>query len=113
MVPGEPWSLDDITFELLDDMSSDPTVTIVIGTPQGQVFVMGDYKRDGGVITLSKVHINGEEGMSANVLGMSNLRVLARAALLKVDCHELCIEGATRTSGAGPGRTPRPLRFRR
>jgi len=107
------WDPAALTFDMLDDLSSDPTVTIIVGTPVGRIYVMADFKKVGSKIILRRAHINGEPGVGPNVVGLQNLRAIAREALLRMGCHELEIEGATRTSGAGPGRTPPPLRFRR
>ena len=109
---SSPWDPAALTFDMLDDLSSDPTVTI-IGTPAGRIYVMVDFDREGGKITLKRAHINGEPGVGPNVVGLQKLRVIARETLLRMGCHELEIEGATCTTGAGPGRTPPPLRFRR
>ncbi len=110
---SSPWDPAALTFDMLDDLSSDPTVTIIVGTPVGRIYVMADFERAGGKITLKRAHINGEPGVGPNVIGPQNLRVIAREALLRMGCHELEIEGATRTTGAGPGRTPPSIRFHR
>ena len=46
-------------------------------------------------------------------LGIAGLRYLIRWAMEQLDVDEFRIEGATRTSGAGPGRRPATLIFRR
>ena len=51
-------------------------------------------------------------GAGPNSLGISDLRALIRWAKGHLDVDELRIEGATRTSGASPGRRPTPLVFR-
>jgi hypothetical protein len=53
------------------------------------------------------------QGAGPNVLGWTALRELAHQAMEELDVDELRIEGAVRTSGAGPGRRPTPLIFRR
>lgn len=59
---------------------------------------------------LSRLHIR---GAGPNAVGPTALRALARDVMDWLDVDELRIEGATRTSGAGPGHDPRPLIFRR
>jgi hypothetical protein len=51
-------------------------------------------------------------GAGPNSLGIAGLRELIRWAKEQLDVDELRIEGATRTSGASPGRRPAPLVFR-
>lgn len=41
------------------------------------------------------------------------LRWLAQAVMEVLDCDEIIVEGAVRTTGAGPGRRPGRLRFAR
>src|ERR1700728_4641514 len=53
------------------------------------------------------------QGAGPNTLGVKGLRDLARWIMEFLDVDELRIEGATRASGAGPGRRPAPLVFRR
>src|ERR1700722_1248055 len=53
------------------------------------------------------------QGAGPNTLGLVALRELAQAVMELLDVDELRIEGAIRTSGAGPGRRPSPLVFRR
>ena len=53
------------------------------------------------------------QGTGANTIGWVALRDLARAAMEFLDVDEIRIEGSARTSGAGRGRTPAPLVFRR
>jgi len=53
------------------------------------------------------------QGAGPNSLGVAGLRDLAHWVMELLDVDELRIEGATRTSGAGPGRRPAPLIFRR
>src|SRR5688500_18121847 len=49
----------------------------------------------------------------ANAIGPGNLRSLAEVVMERLDFDALEIEGALRTTGASPGRRPRPLRFTR
>src|SRR5580658_8009873 len=53
------------------------------------------------------------QGAGPNTLGLVALRELARSVMEPLNVDELRIEGAARTSGAGPGRRPAPLVFRR
>ena len=53
------------------------------------------------------------QGPGQNNLGLAKMRAIAWFVMEKLDVDELSIEGAARTSGAGPGRTPTPIVFRR
>jgi hypothetical protein len=53
------------------------------------------------------------DGPGPNAMGWSALRDLTHWAMEKLDVDILRIEGAARTTGAGPGRRPAPLVFRR
>jgi hypothetical protein len=53
------------------------------------------------------------QGAGPGSLGVARLRGLAEWAMEALDVDEIRIEGAARTSGAGPGRSPAPLVFRR
>jgi hypothetical protein len=53
------------------------------------------------------------QGAGPNMLGWAALRDLVQQVMEMLDVDELRIEGAARTSGAGPGRRPAPLVFRR
>ena len=65
---------------------------------------------DGRSAVLRRLDI---QGAGPNTLGVAGLRGLAQWLMELLDVDELRIEGAVRTSGAGPGRRPAPLVFRR
>jgi hypothetical protein len=77
----------------------------------GQIAFMADGKVEGNTVRFTGAHAEGVGGIGKNSVGCSNLRVVAEAFMERIGCDELIIEGATRQSGAGPGRTPSPLRF--
>jgi hypothetical protein len=64
----------------------------------------------GRVAIFSRLDI---QGAGPNTLGWVTLRELAQSVMELLDVDELRIEGTARTSGAGPGRRPTPLVFRR
>ena len=74
------------------------------------VHIMADVHIAGRSVTLYGLHAL---GAGPNRLGVATLLRLGHWALEALDLDELRIEGATRTSGANPGRDPRPLVFRR
>jgi hypothetical protein len=106
------WSASDVRFELIDDLSGDPVVTIEIATPQGTILIMGEPRISGRTMIAASVHMHGVD-VGANAIGAAVLRVVADAFLREMDLDELVIEGALRTTGTKPGSRPRPLRFAR
>lgn len=105
------WRSEDIEFHLLDDLTSDPVVTVEIGTPGGVLLAMAEPEQNGRTLVLHRFHLQATAG--ANSIGPSNLRLIAEVVMERMDHDELVIEGAVRTSGANPGHRPRPHRFTR
>ena len=105
------WTRADISFELLVDETDHPVVTFDIATPLGMLRLMGEVTvdTDAGLV-LSGCHI---EGPGANRVGIGHLRMIATIALEETGYEWIEIQGADRTTGANPGRRPRPLRFSR
>jgi hypothetical protein len=62
------------------------------------------------VAVLTDMHI---QGAGANTMGNAALIGLAHAFMEAIDVDHLAVEGATRTTGSGPGRRPAPFFFRR
>jgi hypothetical protein len=106
------WQVADIGFEPIEDGTDDPVMTLRIRVPGGAILVMAEVALAGRVLWARRLHIHGE-GLAANEVGPANLRVVARRLLEELDLDELVVEGAHRTTGAGPGRRPRLLRLSR
>jgi len=104
------WRREAISFELDDEMTSDPVFTVVAVTPVGRLKFMAEPELIGSVWWLRGAHI---QGARPNAIGVANLHVLAQALLEKFEYDEFIVEGAIRTTGAHPGRRPRTLRFAR
>ena len=104
------WRRAEIRFELDDDATEHPTVTIVVRTPLGEIAVMGDLERVGRALSIGNAHV---QGAAPNALGIAGLIAIARAFLEEVDADEIVVQGAVRTTGRGEGRRPRPFRYRR
>ncbi len=110
------WTIADLTWLGIDEAASGgDVITITIGTPLGQVQIMGEaafeMRGSRSQLIVRRAHIHSDSG--SNTIGVANLHTVAELILQKVDCDEARIEGAPRTSGANPGHTPRPLRYTR
>ena len=86
------------------------TFFVVFGYETQRISVVADVAFEGAVAWFCGVHI---DGMGANKAGMATLMLLVRWALRVLDVDEIRIAGATRTSGAKPGRRPPVLAFGR
>ncbi|MEO8716329.1 MAG: hypothetical protein ABI369_15090 [Acetobacteraceae bacterium] len=104
------WSTADISFEMVDDMTSDPVVTVTVSTPGGTLRFMAEPEVQGSTLVLRRAHA---QGARANAVGAGNLLVVAQALMERMDFDGLVVEGAIRTTGANPGRRPRIHRFAR
>jgi hypothetical protein len=106
------WRAEDVSFVLLDDQTSDPVVTVEITVPGGRLLAMAEPLAIGRTLVLRGLHLHGE-GIDANQVDIANPKVVAHVILERMNLDELVVEGADRTTGANPGRRPRPLRFAR
>ena len=99
------WVLLDIEHERAGRMES---VRVVFGNGADILEILADLEFRDGDVVLSGCHVG---GASANRIGIRGLLDLARWVKKELGIHALRIEGAVRTTGAGPGRRPRPLVF--
>ncbi|MDO8942052.1 MAG: hypothetical protein Q7U75_02655 [Desulfobacterales bacterium] len=75
-----------------------------------ELSVAGDYHVVDQVAIVEGLHV---QGVGSNIMGQRHLMSLIRWAVNYLDVDEIRIAGATRTSGANPGRLPYPFRVRR
>jgi hypothetical protein len=78
----------------------------------GALLVLAQVEFAGRILMLRGLHVEGEN-VEVNQLKITGIRQLVRDVMEILDVDELIIEGAIRTSGSGPGRRPRGLRFSR
>lgn len=104
------WSTRDIAFEIIDDMTSHPVVTVLVATPDGTLTFMAEPEQQGTTLILHAAHA--QDGW-ANAVGHGNLMVPAQAVMERMELDGPVVEGALRTTGANPGRRPCPIRFTR
>ncbi|HVB66526.1 MAG TPA: hypothetical protein VNE67_01555, partial [Acetobacteraceae bacterium] len=103
--PSMPWNL------VPDpEIAPDDLVHACLTDGRIRVEILGYIRIAARTAWIEDLHI---QGPGPRQLGIGRLRDLARWAMEALDVDELCIEGAARTSGAGPGRCPAALVFRR
>jgi hypothetical protein len=78
----------------------------------GILLVLAEIELVGRCLALRKLHVHGVD-INRNSLGTAGIRHIVQEAMEELGVDEITIEGAHRTSGAGPGRAPRALRFAR
>ena len=90
------------------DFGGTDTVLVTLTDGAAVVQVLTDVEFIGRTTVPRRLHIHGS---GRNALGPAALRGLINWAKVQLDVEKLRIEGATRTSGAGPGRIPPALVF--
>ena len=104
------WAVDQITFEI--DAETDGSIAVVdVSTPAGLIKICAELHVSGRTLQVTGLHVQSELG--PNAIGLNALRVIAAAAMERMDFDAIEIEGAPRTTGANPGRRSKPLRFTR
>ena len=102
------WQPSQIAIEI-EDGTDHPVAVIGITTPGGRIEMMAELIPTGRVLRLVGFHV--QSVMGPNSLGIAALRAIADAAFERLpDYDAIVVEGATRTTGAGPGRVPGHLR---
>jgi hypothetical protein len=104
------WTAEDISFDIVHDMTDHPVVTVRMLTPIGPLRFMAEPVMQGTTMLLKGLHV---QDLSPNAVGIANLTLIARAVMERMDPNGLVIEGAVRSTGANPGHRPRGIRFTR
>ena len=92
------------------EITPDDLVLATVVNNRFSVSFLARVRLDDRKAFLFGVHM---QGAGANAMGHTALVGLARSFMEALDVDQLSIEGATRTSGACPGRRPAPIVFRR
>ena len=88
------------------DFGGTDTVFVQLSDGQRTLEILADIELGPRHAVLRGLHI---QGAGPNTVGPRELLRLIRWAKEWLDVDELRIEGASRTSGAGPGRLPPPI----
>jgi hypothetical protein len=104
------WTIEDIAFEVVNDLTDDPVVTVLVFTPVGEMAFTAEPVMRGRTLIFRRTHV---QGSRPGAVGGHNLAVIAHAVMKGMDVDELIVEGALRTTGARPGRRPRDIRYAR
>jgi hypothetical protein len=102
------WSLDQIRLQI-DEVDRD-VVLVTISTPAGDIHLAAEVRLAGRTLYCTHVHA---QGLHAGAVGRAGLNAIGRKLLVEANVEEIVIEGSTRTTGRGKGRTPRRIRFPR
>ncbi len=103
----------EIAFRLDESLTVGRVWTFFVDVPGYMLKVManeGETSPDGKQITLSGVHM---DGPGPNEIGVPNLRMIGDRFCEVFGYDELVVQGASRTTGASPERSPGHLRFKR
>lgn len=103
-------AVSDVEFDIVDELTDHPVVTIKVQTPAGSLPLMAQLSMQGETLRVDGLHA---QDSRANAIGVGNLMVVAQAIMEKMQLDRLVVKGASRSTGADPGRTPRELRFTR
>jgi hypothetical protein len=98
--------------EIIREQSDENIVVARAATTVGTILVMAEVELTGRSLILSGVHMQGDD-VKANEVGVTGLRRMIQEAMEELGVDEIVVVGAVRTTGANPGRAPRPLRFTR
>lgn len=106
-----PFATGEVAFEIAEG-DADAVAIVRVTTPLGAFSCMAELAEEDAGRTLRVVGLHIDDiSLGPNRLGSSGLRVVAAAVMERMGYDALVIEGATRTTGAGPGRRPGRLRF--
>jgi hypothetical protein len=84
------------------------TIRITGSGPHGIIEVICDMEWDGQTLVLRSLHADGSGPRS---LGISAIREFAREFARQQHARAIKIHGGMRTSGAKPGKIPRPIKI--
>ena len=96
---------------IADDGSG--AVEITVKTPSGDVIIIGEISVDGEIATIGTPESGADiDGPGAGSQGVSGTREIGRKIGRELGVETVKIYGGGRTTGANPGKTPRPVTIR-
>jgi hypothetical protein len=98
----------DVEIEIVDEDGA--AIEAVVRVADIELSVITNVRMDHNTLVLYDFHI---EGAGANTLGMTMIRRIVSRVMEREDVEYIEIRGFRRTTGANPGRVPRPLKFTR
>jgi hypothetical protein len=104
------WTAEDVSFDIVYDMTDHPVVTVRVLTPIGPLRFMAEPVMRGRTMLLKGLHV---QDLSPNAVGVANLTLIAHVVMERMDLDGPVFEGAVRSTGANPGHRPRGIRFTR
>lgn len=90
------------------DVVEDDEVIVVIGTPVGELQIVGSVSIVARVLRIERAHI---QGLHPGALGRAGLNAIGRKFLEEADVDKIIVQGGTRTTGRNKGRRPRAFVF--
>lgn len=84
------------------------TVRLVGDGPKGRIEVIARMTRTGDTLVLDGLHADGGGPGSQ---GLGEIRAFARQLGRQEGAKRVEVRGGTRTTGANPGKVPRPITF--
>ncbi|MDP4026396.1 hypothetical protein Q8W71_27610 [Methylobacterium sp. NEAU 140] len=105
------WLPDSITVTITE-LDVGDTVLIEIDTPAGRVDILCKLAWSGRTLYMCEAHVG---GLRKGALRREGLNAIGARILIEAQVDALVVEGAERTTGAGPhrGRRPPPFRYPR
>ena len=100
------WTPAQISVEIED--VDHPVAMVVIGTPAGEIRLIGSLSIVGRVLHIDAAHVG---GLAAGALGRAGLNAIGRKLLEVADVDQIVIQGGARSTGRNKGKVPRPIRF--
>jgi hypothetical protein len=97
-----------MAFTILDQDGD--TIEAALVTPAATLTIICRVLLDGDRLVLYDLHV---DGPGPGLFGLRRLRAVMQELMEQFDVRALEIRGFIRTTGAGPGRLPPPLVFRR
>jgi hypothetical protein len=95
------WDPTQITFDLVDDVTADPVMTVTVFTPAGALKFIAEPERVGRTLVLRGRHV---QDLAPDAVGVANLMVLAGGVMERMDVDRRVVAGEAGDGGGGRDR---------